>query len=169
VAIALLVIVGLAPCRRAPQDSPYVTRGTPSPATGPDGEPSRAPEPMTGVAPWAMSAVPDCFEQTALVRGTRTYVDARLPSGFIAIPDGAVVRSGDCTVRRVDTALDVRRGDGLRLEVPAVLRFATRSPVAWDTPGRRELLLVVQSGPTLVARRYETRTGATIAPAIRRP
>ena len=40
---------------------------------------SRTPEPVTGEAPWALSALPECFAQTEEVRGTERFVRAHVP------------------------------------------------------------------------------------------
>src|SRR5580704_3187550 len=64
-----------------------------------------------GDAPWAMSALPECFHQRHEVHGPRGFVLAHLPAGARRIPPGTSVSSKDCTVVVGERSIDVRRGD----------------------------------------------------------
>jgi hypothetical protein len=78
-----------------------------------------SPQPPNGNAPWAMSALPECFYQEREVHGTRAFVRAHLPAGAHALPSGTTLRARDCTVIVGDRAVEVVRGDE-RLRIPPV-------------------------------------------------
>ncbi|MBC5798992.1 MAG: hypothetical protein GIX03_09275 [Candidatus Eremiobacteraeota bacterium] len=147
--------------------SRYVTAtGTPGP---PQHEPdvARTPEAVTGFAPWALSALPECFTQMREVRGPAAYVRSRIDAALVAIPVGRELRSGDCiVVRRGPGQLDVTRDPDVALIVAGVTAFLTERG-AWDAPRTRTLLVVVRSGPGLVLRRYRTAADAVIVPCCR--
>jgi hypothetical protein len=145
----------------------YVTAtGTPGP---PQHEPdvARTPEAVTGFAPWALSALPECFTQTREVRGSATYVRGRLDAALVEIPVGSEVRSGDCTVvRRHLGQLDVARGSDVALIVADVTAFLTERADS-QSPHARTLVVMVRSGAGFVLRRYRTSTDAVIVPCCR--
>jgi hypothetical protein len=87
---------------------------------------NRTPPPLRGAAPWALSAVPECFQQTSKATGTLAYVLGHLAPGAVMLRPGSVVRAADCvvTVRSDSVELD-RRSD--RLLVPAPSRLYRRS------------------------------------------
>lgn len=137
--------------------------GTPGPAQRAHAG-DHASEGVTGFAPWALSALPECFTQTREVRGPGAYVQARVAAGLVEIREGSRLRSGDCTVTRSSpTQLDVRRGSDVHLAVVAVRAFLTEAGAA-GRPRVRTLVLVVKSGPGLVLRRYRTQPDTTITP-----
>ncbi|MDQ2908281.1 MAG: hypothetical protein M3R44_02905 [Candidatus Eremiobacteraeota bacterium] len=140
--------------------------GTPGPAQRARGK-ARPGDAVTGFAPWALSALPECFTQTREVRGPAPYVRARVPAGLVDIPAGSMLRSSDCTVfRRTPARLDVERGSDVHLKVAAVRAFLT-GPGRASRPQIRTLVLIVKSGAGLVLRRYSTRAGATITSCCR--
>ncbi len=77
---------------------------------------------MAGDAPWALSALPECFEQISETRGSVAFATARLPSGGRLAPSGSALRAADCSVSVGARELLVRRGD-LRLVVPPEARL----------------------------------------------
>ena len=80
------------------------------------------PPPLRGSAPWALSAVPECFTPTSKATGTLTYVLRHLPPGARMLRPGAVVDAADCRVVVGQTGVAVeRRSD--RLVVPAPARL----------------------------------------------
>ncbi len=77
---------------------------------------------FSGEAPWALSALPECFQQTSKSTGPRAYVLAHLPAGSAAVVSGESLTFSDCTVNVRGEAIDVQRGaDRLRVPPPARL------------------------------------------------
>jgi hypothetical protein len=80
------------------------------------------PESFTGNAPWALSALPDCFSQRSQTTGSMSYVRARLPSGAQPVRAGARLVYGPCTILVRNDELLVERGsDHLRVPPHATL------------------------------------------------
>jgi hypothetical protein len=77
---------------------------------------------VSGVAPWALSALPDCFAQVSETHGSLAFAEARLPPGGTLAPPGSVLRAAGCSVTVGARDLLVRRGD-LRLVVPPDVRL----------------------------------------------
>lgn len=77
---------------------------------------------VTGDAPWALSALPDCFVQRSETRGDPAYVRARIPAGAQPVPAGTHLSYGPCTivVRSGDLLVD-RGSDRLRVPPRATL------------------------------------------------
>lgn len=73
--------------------------------------------PIAGDAPWALSALPDCFHQEVEWSGSATYVDAHLPTTMARVPAGTKLAYGSCTISVGDGELSVRRGDD-RFRIP---------------------------------------------------
>ena len=88
-------------------------------------ERARGPRPanaVTGDAPWALSALPDCVRQSQIYRGTPAFVRSKLPAGASAIEPGARLRFGPCTILVGDGEVSVTRGqDHLRIPPQATL------------------------------------------------
>jgi len=72
---------------------------------------------VTGDAPWALSALPDCFVQRSESRGGPAYVRARIPAGAQPVPAGTRLSYGPCTIVVRSGELLVDRGSD-RLRVP---------------------------------------------------
>ena len=95
--------------------------GSPSPPRA-QARSTATPSAVTGDAPWAMSAVPECFRQRREVHGPSDYVRAALPSGAREIPAGTVVRTADCTLRIGADSVELwRSGEALRIPPRASL------------------------------------------------
>ncbi|MGP6159454.1 MAG: hypothetical protein ACLPYS_18425 [Vulcanimicrobiaceae bacterium] len=122
----------------------------------------RAPAPVIGDAPWALSAFPACFTELARERGPRAFVQARLPAGLLPLPSGTTVRSGDCSVLVGDGDLRLVRGEE-RLHVAGARLFQAAGP-PFGLAGRRELALLRDAGGWWELRRYRTAAGARILP-----
>lgn len=94
--------------------------GTPSPARR-QGPPSAAGNGvLSGDAPWALSALPDCARQHEEVRGAPSHVEAKIPR------DAHVVEghldAGPCSLFASKQGIEVRRG-GVRLRIPPPARL----------------------------------------------
>jgi hypothetical protein len=77
---------------------------------------------LHGDAPWALSALPDCFSQEDEWKGPATYVDAHIPGLARAVAPGATLRYGPCTISVGSGELMVSRGpDRFRVPPHAVL------------------------------------------------
>ncbi len=72
---------------------------------------------VTGNAPWALSALPDCFTQRSETSGAASYVKARLPAGAQPVRAGSRLTYGSCTIFVSHDELLVERGSD-RLRVP---------------------------------------------------
>lgn len=79
--------------------------------------PPRPPDAVIGDAPWALSALPDCFRQRWEATGSAAYVRALLPSGARRIPPGTRLTYGSCTIFVRDSEVLVNRGSD-RMRVP---------------------------------------------------
>jgi hypothetical protein len=73
--------------------------------------------PLSGDAPWALSALPECLTQTSESRGSLAYLRAHLPAGAAAIVPPARLVYGDCNIAIAGNEAFVRRGDD-RLRIP---------------------------------------------------
>ncbi|HTZ55649.1 MAG TPA: hypothetical protein VMB20_11355 [Candidatus Acidoferrum sp.] len=103
---------------------------------------------VTGNAPWALSALPDCFAQRSETSGSATYVEARLPAGAQPVPAGARLTYGPCTILVRRGELLVERGSD-RLRVPPESRLYTVNGT---------LALLRTSGSTTDLRIYDITT-----------
>jgi hypothetical protein len=91
---------------------------------------STAPSrPFSGEAPWALAALPACFEQTERVDGPPAFVDARLPKSARLLADGATVQAHDCTLREHAGGVTIERGND-RFAVPGEVRIYRNGPQA---------------------------------------
>ncbi len=72
---------------------------------------------VTGDAPWALSALPDCFTQRSETSGSRSYVRAHVPAGAQPVQTGARLSYGPCTILVRSDELLVERGSD-RMRVP---------------------------------------------------
>jgi hypothetical protein len=95
---------------------------SPKPAAAVGGSVLRTPRPFVGDAPWALSALPGCFDQVERASGTDAYVRARLPRDAVAIAPPATLTYADCTISLVDGEAYVRRGPD-RFRIPPMVRF----------------------------------------------
>jgi hypothetical protein len=77
---------------------------------------------LTGDAPWALSALPECLSQRSESTGSRAYVLARLPAGAVPIVPPATLVYGDCNISIVGDEAYVRRGVD-RLRIPPRVQF----------------------------------------------
>lgn len=80
---------------------------------------SRNPNAFYGSGSWALSALPECWEQQAKATGNVAYVRAHLPPGSQRVTRGTNVTAQDCslTVRGEDAEVH-RGGDTIVLPAP---------------------------------------------------
>ena len=78
--------------------------------------------PLTGDAPWALSALPQCLMQLSESNGSAAYVRSRVPAGAVPIRPPATLHYGDCSVTITGDEAYVRRGSD-RLRIPPSVRF----------------------------------------------
>jgi len=103
--------------------------GTPS-ASRVQSRATIVPFAVRGNAPWALSALPECFRQELAVRGPIAFVRAHLAPAAHAIPAGTVLNQADCVVTFGVRTIGVMRGD-VRLVIPPDTRaFAAGGSLA---------------------------------------
>jgi hypothetical protein len=86
--------------------------------------------PMSGDAPWALSALPECLTQVSKSSGSARYVRAHLPQSAVRVVPPARLSYGDCTISIDDDEAIVRRGtDRFRIP-PSVQFYRARGEVA---------------------------------------
>jgi hypothetical protein len=99
---------------------------TPGPAQNTD--PSAAtPGAVSGDAPWALSALPECFHQLSQRSGTPAFARAEFPHGARLVGPGQRLRVADCTLDVARDSAVVVRGDN-RFVVPPAARFFVAGP-----------------------------------------
>ncbi|MBV8725809.1 MAG: hypothetical protein JO078_06660 [Candidatus Eremiobacteraeota bacterium] len=109
------------------------------------GSPAHRNVPLSGDAPWALSALPECLRQLSKSSGSVPYVRAHLPRDAVAIAPPATLVFGDCTIAIDDDEAYVRRGSD-RLRIPPRVRF-------YRAPGM--LALIRDSGGIAELRLYQ--------------
>lgn len=78
--------------------------------------------PLSGDAPWALSALPECLMQTSESTGSPAYVRAHLPPGAAPVVPPATLAYGDCSITVAGDEAYVRRGPD-RLRIPPRVQF----------------------------------------------
>jgi hypothetical protein len=78
--------------------------------------------PLSGDAPWALSALPECLMQISKSTGSEHYVRAHLPARAARISPPQRVVFGDCAIAIDNDAAVVRRGTD-RLRIPPPVQF----------------------------------------------
>jgi hypothetical protein len=78
--------------------------------------------PLSGDAPWALSALPECLTQLSKSSGSTRYVIAHLPKNAVRIAPPARLAFGDCTIAIDGREAFVRRG-GDRFRIPPSVQF----------------------------------------------
>jgi len=139
----VLVALPRAP-REAPQSRYSENGATPGPIAPGDAVRGPDPRPVGGDAPWALSALPECFHQVHFASGDAAFVGSKMPPGSRAVAAGATLATADCRLRVGVGDATVARGDNL-LRVPPPARFF----VAGD-----RLLLRTRAGARITLRTY---------------
>ena len=98
----------------------------------------RAQSSFTGVAPWALSALPECFMQTERASGPLKYVLGQLPASAKMLRPGSAIDIADCHVAIQGESVLVTRGSD-RLRIPAPARL-------YQAPGMVALLRGAYNG-----------------------
>lgn len=112
----LIVATLFARPHRALRVASVRAHGTPSPPRRQAPSTAR-PDAVEGDAPWALSALPECFRQEREAHGTPAFVAAHVPPGARRLAPGVVESTADCTVRVGAQTVTVERGSE-RLVVP---------------------------------------------------
>jgi hypothetical protein len=87
------------------------------------GDASRATSaPLSGDAPWALSALPECLMQVSKSTGSARYVRAHLPAQSVPIVPPRRLVYGDCAIEIEKDEATVRRGAD-RLRIPPHVLF----------------------------------------------
>lgn len=93
---------------------PKAAQGVPSSA--------RSNGAFIGEAPWALSALPECFQQVQKVTGPAHFVLAHMPARADLVPEGTGIAVADCRLTIAADRIVVRRGiDKLTIPAPARL------------------------------------------------
>ena len=132
IVVALGILAGALAHRRATElrVASVQSTGSPSPPRA-QAASTESPRAVRGDAPWAMSAVPECFHQQREVHGPATYVRAHMPGGARPLPSGTTLRVGDCEVRVAGGSVVLRRGvESLRVPPQATLYALPRGDLA---------------------------------------
>jgi hypothetical protein len=106
--------------------------------------------PFSGDAPWALSALPECFTQIEEDVGSLPYVRSHLPKGAVAIRPPATLVFGDCTIRVRALDAAVERGPD-RFHIPpqaSFYRSGDRLVLLHANGKRGELRIYKRSGLT---------------------
>jgi len=91
----------------------------PLPSEGPG---RGTPVPLSGDAPWALSALPECLVQISETTGPPDYVLPHLPPGSQPVHPPRTLRYGDCTIFVTGDEATVSRGAD-RFRIPPKIRF----------------------------------------------
>ena len=100
-------------------------------------------------ASWSLSALPECLRQTYEATGTRAFVAAHMPTGFVRLSSGASLRYTDCTIAVGTNEIFVRRGKD-RFSVPAKSQLFKRgaSILLLQEQGRRANMRIYEPAET---------------------
>jgi hypothetical protein len=121
---------------------------TPKPAPY-EAQNAHRPPSFRGDAPWALSALPECFDQTSKSTApSLRYIESHLPAGAAMVRPPAKLQYGDCTLRVRSDEVYVDRGSD-HMHIPPQARLYT-------APGTIALLRGANGG-------YELRVYRTVA------
>ena len=122
VAAVLLILTSLRLARGPVATLRYATAsGTPGPPQRAGNDAAQAGD-MYGDAPWALSALPECFRQISSARGSASFVRTKTPAGLRRVASGGSIVSADCAVTVRGNEVRVARGAD-RLRVPPRARL----------------------------------------------
>ncbi len=103
--------------------------------------------PFAGDAPWALSALPECWKQIEEDSGPLAYVRSHLPKAAVAIRPPAKLVFGDCTLQVREFDATVERGPD-RFHIPpqaTFYRVGERLVLVHAAGGRGELRIYRRS------------------------
>jgi hypothetical protein len=145
VAASAIVVVAILILLALPRPNPDVPKGSQyhggpaTPRPGGNDPDAHAPETVGGVAPWALSAVPECFHQTQSYRGNSTFAAAKVPRGARRIAPGTRILAADCVLDVGVDSARLSRGDLHFIVPPRALFFRSGGAlVLRQTDGKRE-------------------------------
>jgi len=127
--------------------APTTVPAPPKPGDASDAH-GRSPTALSGDAPWALSALPDCTTEVRSAHGPLAYVRSKLPADAQPIPPGTVLSLGACTIFVGSGEVRVHRGSD-RLRIP---------PRSTLYRTGLQFALLRQSGKTADLRVYERPT-----------
>lgn len=164
IATAIVVVVGaiiawIPSAPRPERKSTYSSVAHASPGPPEHDRATQTADPISGDAPWALSALPECFREDRHARGTLAYVRSKVPHDAVALAPGTTLRVANCTVAIGRARALVTRGDTrLRIEP---------SPHFWRARGR--LVLEVDDGARGDLRVYTPQAALSVVPPARAP
>ena len=122
----LLALTMVRTGRESPPNHYATASGTPGPPQH-DRTASRSPDSVSGDAPWALSALPECFRQLSSASGSYAFARSKLPSGARPLGNGESLTVADCRVTVRGDEIEVVRGTE-RLRVPPEARLLLAGP-----------------------------------------
>lgn len=126
--------------------------GTPSP---PRAQPTLTfpPQGVHGEAPWAISALPECFTQVEEAHGPPAFVRAHLPAGMRPVAAPSSLDAADCRLRVLANTAVVTRGSE-RLVIPPDAKFFVKD---------RQFALLRREGGKAELRVYRRADGGPVS------
>lgn len=86
--------------------------------------------PFRGDAPWALSALPECFTQLSESKGNYAYAHAHLPAKRQRLQAGAQIAVHNCRIEVRKSDILVLRGPD-RLRIPPPVRLYAQGTHLW--------------------------------------
>jgi hypothetical protein len=154
VAAVLAAILALPERPRTPASGAHYASSRNTPGPGQRDTFASEGAPVSGNAPWALSALPECFRQRSSTTGPPAFARAKIPRAARRIAPGATLHVADCTLTVLARTVLVTRGEN-RLVVP---------PEASVYAAGDALILDRRDGPWEDVRIYALPSGA--APAF---
>jgi len=130
VVVAILILLALPRPHPDVPSGPQYHGGPGTPRPGGNDPDPRASESVGGVAPWALSAVPECFHQESEAHGPAAFVAARLPAEARRLPPGSTLAAADCTLAVGTDTLTLRRGAEHLIVPPQTRAYALSERLA---------------------------------------
>jgi hypothetical protein len=121
--VAVLVILTNLP--HAPSSTsadPRFSSSTATPGPAQNDDRMGTPPPLGGLAPWALSALPECFHAVSHRGGTPAFARRGFPPRAKPVAAGSRLRVADCTLDVEARSAVVVRGEN-RFIVPPLSRF----------------------------------------------
>jgi hypothetical protein len=122
VVAVLVILTNLPRAPHAAAGDPTYSSSTATPGPAQNADRLQTPPPLGGDAPWALSALPECFHEESKRSGSAVFARARFPKGATPVAAGSRLRVADCTLDVAQGSAVVVRGDN-RFVLPPVTRF----------------------------------------------
>jgi hypothetical protein len=124
---AVAIILRLPAGHRTPGGEVRFSSSTATPGPPQNGDVSQStPRPVTGEAPWALSALPECLRQDFRRDGTPAFARIGFPKAAVRLSPGSRFRIADCTFMVGTDTIAVQRGADRLIVPPAAHLY--RSP-----------------------------------------